>query len=435
LKGLKTYKRSRLLGACCVFKKADLGGTKMNIFAVHEEEPGPRFVPQTEPVPAIIKVIGTGGGGSNAVNRMIESGLSGVQFIAANTDIQDLKNKSKAETKLQLGSKLTGGRGAGGKPEIGEEAADEDRESIASALQDADMVFVTAGMGGGTGTGSAPVIAKIAKEHGALTVGVVTKPFDYEGRYKMRLAEEGIKKLREAVDTLIVIPNQHLFKLVERSTSFDQACLKADDVLRQGVQGISDLITKTGIVNTDFADVESTMKGQGDALMGIGLGNGENRAKDAATGAIDNPLLEDTTIDGATRILVNIAGPQDISLVEIDEVMGVIKAKADPDVEIIFGVRFDPELGENIRVTVIATGFRNVSVAAEAGGSSAESPKPPEGDFINYPEFERMRERIKRPDYLPHRNYQDDLDVPTVIRDHCYGVDLTERKTADGREN
>ncbi|MDR0583352.1 MAG: cell division protein FtsZ [Treponema sp.] len=406
----------------------------MNIFAVHEEEPVVRFVPQEGPVPAVIKVIGTGGGGSNAVNRMIESGLSGVEFIAVNTDVQDLNNKSKAKIKLQIGSKLTGGRGAGGKPQIGEDAANEDRELIAETLRDSDMVFVTAGMGGGTGTGSAPVIARIAREQGALTVGVVTKPFDYEGRYKMKLAEEGIRKLREAVDTLIIIPNQHLFKMVERSTSFDHACLMADDVLRQGVQGISDLITKTGTVNTDFADVESIMKGQGDALMGIGLGGGENRAKDAAAAAIDNPLLEDTRIDGATRILVNIAGPQGISLVEINEVMAAIKEKADPDAEIIFGVRSDPDTGENIRVTVIATGFQDTSARGGARGNPGENPNPRDGDFINYPEFERMRERIKRPDYLPHRNYQDDLDVPTVIRDHSYGLEPAERKAADGRD-
>jgi cell division protein FtsZ len=409
----------------------------MNIFAVREEEPVIQFAPQEEPVPAIIKVVGGGGGGSNAVNRMIESGLSGVQFIAVNTDTQDLA-KSKAKTKLQIGAKLTGGRGAGGKPAIGEEAANEDRDLIAENLRDADMVFVTAGMGGGTGTGSAPVIARIARDQGALTVGVVTKPFDYEGRYKMKLAEEGIKKLREAVDTLIIIPNQHLFKLVERSTSFDEACLMADDVLRQGVQGISDLITKTGTVNTDFADVESTMKGQGDALMGIGIGSGENRAKDAATGAIDNPLLEDTTIDGAMRLLVNIAGPQNISLVEIDEVMTTIKTKADPDAEIIFGVRFDPELGDSIRVTVVATGFQNVSAGAAARGNAPESVKSRDGDFINFPEFERMRERSKRhdrPDYLPHREYQEDMDIPTVIRDRGYAQDLTERKAADGRDS
>ncbi|MDR2479476.1 MAG: cell division protein FtsZ [Treponema sp.] len=392
----------------------------MNIFAVREEEPVTQFVSQTaELVPAVIKVVGAGGGGSNAVNRMIETGLSGVEFIAVNTDKQDLYKKSKAETKLQIGEKLTGGRGAGGKPEIGEKAANEDRELVAEHLQGADMVFVTAGMGGGTGTGSAPVIARIAREQGALTVGVVTKPFDFEGRYKMKLAEEGIQKLREAVDTLIIVPNQHLFKLVERSTSFPYACLMADDVLRQGVQGISDLITKTGIINTDFADVEATMKGQGDALMGIGMGTGEDRAKDAASSAIDNPLLEDTSIDGATRILVNLAGPEAISLVEINEAMEIIRSKADPDAEIIHGVRYDPELGENIRVTVIATGFQNSGrQAVNQGGSSGTiASKAP--DVVSIEEFTGMK-GSKRTGSLPPRD-MDDWEVPTIIRKQQYG--------------
>ena len=416
----------------------------MNIFAVREEArcdtrcetlrcdtprcetPVLQFKPQDDTVPAIIKVIGAGGGGANAVNRMIDSGLSGVQFIAVNTDVQDLFTKSKAQTRLQIGSKLTGGRGAGGKPDVGEEAANEDEALLAETLSGADMVFVTAGMGGGTGTGSAPVIARIAKEQGALTVAVVTKPFDNEGRYKMKLANEGIRKLREQVDTLIVIPNQHLFKLVERSTPLNKAYMIADDVLRQGVQGISDLITKTGIVNTDFADVESTMKGQGDALMGIGIGSGENRAKDAADSAIDNPLLEDTCIDGATRLLVNIAGPEDISLVEVGEIMSTIGSKVDPDAEIIQGVRFDPELGNSIQVTVIATGFQNVQCSAVK--SSGTEKKPGSPDFINYNDYVHLRERSKRSDYLggflPQRDYQDDLDVPALIRNHDYQSEI-----------
>jgi cell division protein FtsZ len=402
----------------------------MNIFSVSEVKPV--FTPFTpEAAPAVIKVVGAGGGGSNAVNRMMERGLSGVQFIAVNTDTQDLNNKSNAETKLQIGARVTGGRGAGGKPDIGEDAANEDREAIAGVLRGSDMVFVTAGLGGGTGTGSAPVIAKTAKEQGALTVAVVTKPFDCEGRYKMKLAEEGIKKLREAVDTLIIIPNQHLFKLVERSTTFEQACHQADEVLRQGVQGISDIITKTGRINTDFADVESIMKGQGDALMGIGIGSGENRAKEAAASAIDNPMLEDTSIDGATRILVNIAGPQDISLVEVDEVMNTIKLKADPDVEMIFGVLYDPELENKIRVTVIATGFRTLTVLAKPG---SEEGRKQETDVIKFSEFERMREQTtqKRPDYLSQRNYSDDLDIPTLIREHNYAKTAEEKIYARG---
>jgi cell division protein FtsZ len=292
------------------------------------------------------------------------------------------------------------------------------------------MVFITAGMGGGTGTGAAPIVAQMAKDMGALTVGVVTKPFDYEGRYKMKLAEEGIDKLRDAVDTLIVIPNQHLFKIVERSTPFNKAYLIADDVLRQGVQGISDLITKTGLINPDFADVESTMKGQGNALMGIGFGSGENRAKDAVTSAVDNPLLEDPTIDGATKILVNIAGGEDISLVEVDEVVNSIKAKADPEANIIHGVRIDSDFGNNIQVTVIATGFQD---ARRSGlKSSAEERKTIEPDFINYGDYVNLRERTRRPEhlgFLPQREFQDDLDVPALIRNHDY---YAEKKTAEG---
>jgi cell division protein FtsZ len=383
----------------------------MNIFAVREDEAAPVLV-QKELSPAVIKVIGSGGGGSNAVNRMIECGLKGVDFIAVNTDIQDLA-KAYAEEKLQIGAKLTNGRGAGGNPEIGEKAANEDRDLIIQALKGSDMVFVTAGMGGGTGTGSAPVIARAAREAGALTVGVVTKPFDFEGRFKQKLADEGIKKMRDAVDTLIIIPNQHLLKMVERSTRLTDAYLKADDVLRQGVQGISDLITQTGLINIDFADVESTMKGQGDALMGIGYGSGENRAAEAASCAIDNPLLEDTTIEGATRILVNIAGGEDLSLVELDEVVNTIRVNADPDVVIIHGVTLDSSLGDKIRVTVIATGFRSAG-AKEQAGVSKDGTKLKNGDYINMEEWETMRG--SRPGILRPRD-RDDLEIPTYIRE------------------
>jgi cell division protein FtsZ len=407
----------------------------MNIYAVHEEEPDfsgqENLVQETgveeDPVPAIIRVIGAGGGGSNAVNRMIDCGLAGVEFIAVNTDVQDLR-KNKAETKLQIGCKLTGGRGAGGKPEIGEKAANEDRDLIVDAVKGSDMVFVTAGMGGGTGTGSAPVIARAAREEGALTIGVVTKPFAYEGAAKMKLAEEGIKKMREAVDTLIIIPNQHLYKIVERSTPITQAYLKADDVLRQGVQGISDLITQTGMVNVDFSDVESTMKGQGDALMGIGYGSGENRALDAANSAIDNPLLDDTTIEGATHVLINITGSEDLSLVEVDEAVNAIRAKADPGVEIIHGIRFDPQLGDKIRVTVIATGFQ----------TSVHEETKPKGVFINYDEWKHIRDRPQKPaDFLSHRNSTEvDLNVPTVIRESQFdsGPENGNKAAAGGRD-
>ena len=306
--------------------------------------------------PTVIKVIGAGGGGSNAVNRMIEAGLQHVEFIVANTDRQAL-NKSVAENKIVIGSKLTNGLGAGGKPEIGEKAAIEDTEAIANILRGADMVFVTAGMGGGTGTGAAPIIAKIAKEQGALTVGVVTKPFEFEGKQKMLLAEEGIRKLHEQVDTLIVIPNQYLLKIVDKKTSITQAFKLADDVLRQGVQGISDLITHPGEVNIDFADVRTTMEGKGDAILGVGTADGENRAVDAATAAISNPLLEDCHIDGAKNILVNIQCSDDFSLTETQEIVNIIRDTADPDVLLIYGQIIDKNMGDAVSVTVIATGF------------------------------------------------------------------------------
>jgi len=374
-------------------------------------------------VPAVIKVISAGGGGGNALNRMIESKLGGVEFIAANTDIQDLYKKSKADVKVQLGTEVTGGRGAGGVPERGEKAALEDQVAIAEALKGADMVFVTAGMGGGTGTGSAPVIAKIAKQLGALTVAVVTTPFEFEGRYKMRLAEEGIAKLREEVDTLIVIPNQYLFKIIDNTTSWNKAYLMADEVLCRGVQGISELITETGFQNTDFADVETVMKGKGDALMGIGFGAGENRALDAVTNAIDNPLLEDTSIEGATGVLINIAAPDDITMVEIQNIIKSIKEKCDPEVNLIHGLRIDSELDNSIQITVIATGFQG---SRYLGVKQTSAVKVQDSDFIDYNEYVRMVERTKRPEYLsyiPQREYQDDLDVPSVIRRHNYQME------------
>ena len=301
--------------------------------------------------PTVIKVIGAGGGGSNAVNRMLECNIQYVDFIVANTDVQAL-NYSKAPMKLAIGSKLTGG--------LGENAAMEDTEIIANAVRGAHMVFITAGMGGGTGTGSAPVIAKIARDQGALTVGVVTKPFAFEGRAKMRTAEAGIEKLRQNVDTLVVIPNQHLLNLVDSKQTIKDAFVMADDVLRRAVQGIADIITKNGLVNIDFADVRSTMAGQGDALMGVGTGSGENRAVDAATNAINNPLLEDSHIEGATRILVNIYAAEMPSTVEVNDIMEIVTANAHPDVETIHGITVDETdeaMKDKITVTVIATGF------------------------------------------------------------------------------
>ncbi len=376
--------------------------------------------------PTAIKVIGAGGGGSNAVNRMIACGLQNVEFIAANTDLQALA-LSDAPVKLALGSKLTGGLGAGGKPEVGEKAAMEDKDMIAAALKGADMVFVTAGMGGGTGTGSAPVIAQIARDLGALTVGVVTKPFEFEGAYKMRLADQGIAKLREAVDTLIVIPNQHLLKIVERRTPIKQAFLQADDVLRQGVQGISDLITIPGVINIDFADVKTTMQGQGDALMGVGLGSGENRAVDAATNAINNPLLEDCRIEGATRILVNVTGGEDLSLTEFQEVVSIITANADSDALIISGTAADPSMDDRVQVTVIATGFLN-EAAKPAPAATEKSQRRKDEDIIRYDEWKSMTEGPRQAtEFLSYRNVrEDDLDVPTVIRDKKFSSEKKE---------
>jgi cell division protein FtsZ len=369
--------------------------------------------------PTVIKVIGAGGGGSNAVNRMIAAGLRNVQFIVANTDLQAL-GLSKAEVKLGLGSKVTHGLGAGGKPEIGEKAALEDRDSIAQALKGADMVFVTAGMGGGTGTGSAPVIAQVARDLGALTVGVVTKPFDFEGRVKTRLAEEGIEKLRQAVDTLIVIPNQHLLKVVERRTPIKQAFFLADDVLRQGVQGISDLITIPGEINIDFADVRTVMQGMGDAIMGIGWASGDNRAIEAATKAINNPLLEDARIDGARNILVNVTGGEDFSLTEYEEIVNIITASADPEALVIPGIVTDASIGDEVRVTVIATGFNRIMRSEGVGAREAAPQRKGFEDYLSSEEWKRITETPTQrgKQYLLGRNdNEDELDIPTVLRD------------------
>lgn len=304
---------------------------------------------------AHIKVIGVGGGGCNAVNRMIESGVKGVEFIVVNTDAQALK-LSKAETKLQIGEKLTRGLGAGANPEIGKKAAEESREMLSNALRGADMVFVTAGMGGGTGTGAAPVIAEISKEIGALTVGVVTKPFRFEQRRRMAQAESGVTALKEKVDTLIVIPNDRLLEIVDRNTPVLEAFREADNVLRQGVSGISELIATPALINVDFADVKAIMTERGSALMGIGIASGENRASEAAKKAISSPLLE-TSIDGARGVLMHVAGGTNLSLWEVNEAADIVSTTADAEVNMIFGAAIDPELEDEIVVTVIATGF------------------------------------------------------------------------------
>ena len=310
---------------------------------------------------ANIKVIGVGGGGNNAVNRMIDAGVSGVEFIAVNCDKQCLM-LSKAEKRIQIGEKLTKGLGAGANPEIGEKAAEESRDQILEVLKGADMVFVTAGMGGGTGTGAAPIVADIAmNEVGALTVAVVTKPFTFEGRKRKKSAEEGIKTLSDCVDTMIVIPNDKLLDIAEKKTTMLEAFAIADGVLSQGTQGITDLITVPGIINLDFADVKTIMKQAGTAMMGIGTSSGDTRAVDAAQQAISSPLLE-SSIDGATRVLLSIAGSKDLGIQEISDAADVVANAVDPEANIIFGTVVDESLGDQVRITVIATGFSDSNV-------------------------------------------------------------------------
>ncbi len=344
---------------------------------------------------ALIKVVGVGGGGTNAVNRMIEAGLKGVEFIAINTDSQALL-MSDADYKVHIGEKLTRGLGAGADPEIGFQAAEESREAIKEALEGADMVFITAGKGGGTGTGAAPTIAEIAKEMGALTVAIVTRPFGFEGRRRTLQANDGIEKIRDKVDTLIVIPNDKLLQVVERKTSILDAFRVADDVLRQGVQGITDLITLPGLINLDFADVRTIMAGAGSALMGIGEASGENRASEAAKAAMSSPLL-DVSIEGARGVLLNISGGSDLGLFEVNEAAEVITSAAHPDSNIIFGAVIDDSLEETVRVTVIATGFDRKRTQ-EKMDFSMEVPAPPRATFE--PTGIDMSEGLDIPNFL-----------------------------------
>jgi cell division protein FtsZ len=355
---------------------------------------------------AVIKVVGVGGGGTNAVNRMVDAGLRGVEFIAANTDAQALA-MCDADIKLNIGHELTKGLGAGANPDVGTGAAHESRDDIKEALKGADMVFVTAGEGGGTGTGAAPVIAEIAKEEiGALTVGVVTKPFGFEGTQRTRQAEEGIARLREVVDTLIVIPNEKLLAIVERRTSILDAFRLADDVLRQGVQGITDLITIPGLINLDFADVRTIMTDAGSALMGIGVGQGESRASEAARAAISSPLLEES-VEGATGILLNITGGRDLGLFEVNEAAEIVSSASSDDSNIIFGAVVDDSMGEDVRVTVIATGFdRGRGVGFGSRGRDARD----EGPRDRSPRMsDRQRSSLEISD--------DDIDIPPFLRD------------------
>jgi len=366
---------------------------------------------------AKIKVIGVGGGGCNAVNTMVSSNLEGVEFVACNTDVQALKI-SAAPTKLQIGAALTKGLGAGANPEIGKKAAIEDTKSIAEHLEDTDMVFITAGMGGGTGTGAAPVIAKIAKERGALTVGVVTKPFLFEGKKRFKQAEEGLRELRDAVDTLITIPNQRLLNVVEKNTSLQDAFKIADDILNNAVQGISDLVTVPGLINLDFADVKTIMFGMGVALMGTGVAEGENRAVKAAQRAMTSPLLEETSIKGAKGVLINITGGPKMTLMDINEAASVITEAAHEDSNIIFGSMVNAEMGEKLRVTIIATGFPTVQIKPESlarcmrSVSEKQEPEVPATDRKKPPKKSTPALGIKAIRKLD----SDDLDIPTFMR-------------------
>ncbi|HFI0633889.1 TPA: cell division protein FtsZ [Streptococcus suis] len=323
---------------------------------------------------AVIKVIGVGGGGGNAINRMIEEGVAGVEFIAANTDVQALSN-SKAETVIQLGPKLTRGLGAGGQPEVGRKAAEESEEVLTEALNGADMVFITAGMGGGSGTGAAPVIARIAKSLGALTVAVVTRPFGFEGNKRGNFAIEGIEGLREQVDTLLIISNNNLLEIVDKKTPLLEALSEADNVLRQGVQGITDLITHPGLINLDFADVKTVMENKGNALMGIGIGTGEDRVVEAARKAIYSPLLE-TTIDGAEDVIVNVTGGYDMTLTEAEDASEIVNQAAGQGVNIWLGTSIDETMKDEIRVTVVATGVRQEGLPKKEKRPEVATPRP-----------------------------------------------------------
>jgi len=349
---------------------------------------------------AHIKVIGVGGGGNNAVNRMVECGVQGVEFIAVNTDKQALQS-SRAETKLQIGEKLTKGLGAGANPDIGMKAAEESRNEIANALEGADMIFITAGMGGGTGTGAAPIVAEVAKEIGILTVGVVTKPFTFEGRRRMVHAEKGIEELKDKVDTLVTIPNDRLLQVAEKKTTIMEAFAMADEVLKQGIQGISDLIAVPALINLDFADVKTIMYDQGIAHMGIGQAAGDNRAQDAARQAIQSPLLE-TSIEGAKAVLLNITGGADLGIFEVNEAADLIRQSVDQDANIIFGAGIDDSLNEELKITVIATGFEELRKKPAVRRSIEET---------------NADEKLKNREEISDSQFDlDDLDIPTFLR-------------------
>ena len=370
---------------------------------------------------ANIKVIGCGGGGSNAVNRMIAEGLKNVEFIVINTDKQALA-LSHADQKIQIGEKLTKGLGAGANPEIGQKAAEESREEITAAIKGANMVFITAGMGGGTGTGAAPIVAEIAKSMEILTVGVVTKPFPFEGKKRMRHAEMGIANLKEKVDTLVIIPNEKLLKMADKKTTLLESFKLADDILRQGVQAISDLITITGMINADFADIKTVMRDKGLAHMGVGIARGENRADMAVKDAISSPLLE-TSIDGATGVILNFTGGPEMGAMEVYEAADVVKEAADPDANIIFGAVIDESLGEDIRITVIATGFENEenSIISEAKNIKSTVTKQSSNNSTTKEQVEPVKEvQVEEKEEIkiaPAVEEDDEyLDIPPFLR-------------------
>ena len=376
-------------------------------FVADEERRLPIELESDDASPAVIKVIGIGGGGSNAVNRMIAAGLRGVGYIACNTDLQVLR-RSTAPTKIQLGARLTKGLGAGADPDVGRNAAIEDQAKLADLMKGVDMVVLAAGLGGGTGSGAGPVISKLAAEAGALTVAVVTKPFEFEGKKRMRQAERAARELRDHVDTLITIPNQRLLSFVEQHTPLNDSFKIADDVLRQAVQGISDLINYPGEINLDFADVRKVMSDMGRALMGTATAEGENRAIHAAQAAISSPLLEDASIEGAKGILMNITGGSDLTLFEVNEAAEIIHQAADPEAEILFGCVHDDSMAGSVKVTVIATGFDrpDIEQAYEEGTRAAATPRNP-------------RPFLRGDDsggFGPNASSRDDFDIPTVLR-------------------
>ncbi|MBS1250160.1 MAG: Cell division protein FtsZ [Chloroflexi bacterium] len=355
---------------------------------------------------ARIKVIGVGGGGGNAVDRMIETGLEGIEFVAVNTDAQAML-RSKAPTQVRIGDKLTRGLGAGGSPEIGRNAAEESAEDLYATLKGSDMVFITAGMGGGTGTGAAPVIAQVAKEVGALTIGVVTRPFTFEGTRRIQTAEKGIQELKKQADTLIVIPNDRLLQIVNKRASLQESFSVADDILRQGIQGISELITIPGLINLDFADVRTIMSEGGAALMAVGEASGDERARKAAEMAMSSELL-DITIDGARGILFNVTGGPDLSLYEVNQAAAIIKETSHPEVNLIFGAVIDPDLSDKLRITVIATGFERTGMPRNIIESTVERPR------------RRSRasaeSRPRDKEFQPRSLNTEDLDIPTFLR-------------------